>query len=394
MFYYWTSDGSHIRRLRGSRRAPGTLGCGRSAPWERARRGWSKGRSPARRCRSRSRQRTGGQTPAVPTPVPFSPATRTRPGVPAADLDGRIVSTGFAALDVVLGTGGLPRSATVALRGDASSGKTTVALRVAAEAQAGGAIVAWLDLARAFDPVEAVDARDQPGVAGGPDARGPRGGARPGRVAARRPDRGPAGPGPAGRAGSRGCREAGGGPAGPARGAGQARRDAARRAGAGRAGPDARGGGRGGERPAAGASTIGLDPPRAGCGGAAQRGHRRAQPLRATGPSRGPRDPVRGGRAQGRLPAPARAPGRMLAAPIPLAGLAAPIPRVGPPCDTPGRVAVAIPRAGLIAPAAAGDRRRHASPRRPERPPSIGRSTCACCTCSGHTCPSAWRGPG
>lgn len=85
-----------------------------------------------------------------------APVARPRPGVPAADPDGRIVPTGFAALDAILGTGGLPRSATVALRGDASSGKTTVALRVAAEAQAGGAIVAWLDLARAFDPVEAV----------------------------------------------------------------------------------------------------------------------------------------------------------------------------------------------------------------------------------------------
>jgi recombination protein RecA len=95
-------------------------------------------------------------TPSITSPAPFAPSTRTRPGVLAADLDGRIVSTGFAALDAVLGTGGLPRSATVALRGDASSGKTTVALRVAAEAQAGGAIVAWLDLARAFDPVEAV----------------------------------------------------------------------------------------------------------------------------------------------------------------------------------------------------------------------------------------------
>ncbi|MCJ7709319.1 MAG: DNA recombination/repair protein RecA [Chloroflexi bacterium] len=92
----------------------------------------------------------------VPAPAPFTPATRTRPGVPAVDLDGRIVSTGFAALDAVLGTGGLPRSATVVLRGGVSSGKTTVALRAVAEAQAGGAIVAWLDLARAFDPVEAV----------------------------------------------------------------------------------------------------------------------------------------------------------------------------------------------------------------------------------------------
>jgi RecA/RadA recombinase len=89
----------------------------------------------------------------VTTPAnPFAPA---KPGVPAHE-DGRVVPTGFAALDAVLGTGGLPRSATVALRGGASSGRTTLALRVAAEAQAAGSIVAWLDLARAFDPVEAV----------------------------------------------------------------------------------------------------------------------------------------------------------------------------------------------------------------------------------------------
>ena len=96
--------------------------------------------------------------PDAPTPrlVPLAPTGAPRPApAPGAD-DGRVVPTGFAALDAILGTGGLPRSATVALRGDASSGKTTVALRVAAEAQATGAIVAWLDLARAFDPVEAV----------------------------------------------------------------------------------------------------------------------------------------------------------------------------------------------------------------------------------------------
>jgi hypothetical protein len=89
-------------------------------------------------------------------PSPLAPVVRPRPGAAAPDADGRIVSTGFAALDAILGPGGLPRAATVALRGDASSGQTTGAPRVAAEAQAGGAIVAWLDLARAFDPVEAV----------------------------------------------------------------------------------------------------------------------------------------------------------------------------------------------------------------------------------------------
>jgi hypothetical protein len=79
---------------------------------------------------------------------PVGPAPETRHGL--------VVPTGFAALDALLGLGGLPRPATVALRGDASSGKTTVALRAAAGAQATGAIVAWLDLAHAFDPVEAV----------------------------------------------------------------------------------------------------------------------------------------------------------------------------------------------------------------------------------------------
>ncbi len=87
--------------------------------------------------------------------LPLAP-TRTRAPLPGADADGRVVPTGFAALDAILATGGLPRSATVALRGDHSSGKTTLALRLAAEAQAGGSIVAWMDLARAFDPVEAV----------------------------------------------------------------------------------------------------------------------------------------------------------------------------------------------------------------------------------------------
>jgi RecA/RadA recombinase len=98
------------------------------------------------------------ETPEETGPVPaLAPTPRPGPGRPATpEPDGRVVPTGFAALDAILGPGGLPRSATVALRGGASSGRTTVALRIAAEAQATGGIVAWLDLARAFDPVEAV----------------------------------------------------------------------------------------------------------------------------------------------------------------------------------------------------------------------------------------------
>jgi len=75
--------------------------------------------------------------------------------LPQPDLD-RVFSTGFAGLDAILGPGGVPRGMGVALRGDASSGRTTLALRLAAAAQAAGSIVAWLDLAAALDPVEVV----------------------------------------------------------------------------------------------------------------------------------------------------------------------------------------------------------------------------------------------
>ena len=83
---------------------------------------------------------------SVPDPTP----------TPATTRDDRVIHTGFAALDAILGPGGLPRSASVAIRGDGSSGRTTLVLRLAAEAQAQGSIVAWLDLSRSFDPVEAV----------------------------------------------------------------------------------------------------------------------------------------------------------------------------------------------------------------------------------------------
>jgi recombination protein RecA len=87
---------------------------------------------------------------AVPAPLDEPEPT----GLP--ELGGRVVSTGFPALDAILGPGGLPRSASVAIRGDGSSGRTTLVLRLAAEAQAAGSIVAWVDLSRSFDPVEAV----------------------------------------------------------------------------------------------------------------------------------------------------------------------------------------------------------------------------------------------
>ena len=99
-------------------------------------------------------------SPAL-APSRLEPTARPKPRsdpepTATSDPDGRIIRTGFAALDAILGPGGLPRSASVAIRGDGSSGRTTLVLRLAAEAQATGAIVAWLDLSRSFDPVEAV----------------------------------------------------------------------------------------------------------------------------------------------------------------------------------------------------------------------------------------------
>jgi len=65
------------------------------------------------------------------------------------------VSTGFADLDALLGPGGLPRAASASLRGGRSSGKTSLVLHCIAQAQAQGAIAAFLDLGHVFDPLEA-----------------------------------------------------------------------------------------------------------------------------------------------------------------------------------------------------------------------------------------------
>ena len=62
------------------------------------------------------------------------------------------ISTGFRALDRALGIGGLPRGRMCELVGPATSGKTTLALKFLAQAQAGGGQVAYVDQALYFDP--------------------------------------------------------------------------------------------------------------------------------------------------------------------------------------------------------------------------------------------------
>lgn len=62
------------------------------------------------------------------------------------------IPTGFPALDQALGIGGLPKGRISELLGLATSGKTTLALKFLAQAQAGGGQVGYIDQARYFDP--------------------------------------------------------------------------------------------------------------------------------------------------------------------------------------------------------------------------------------------------
>jgi len=63
-----------------------------------------------------------------------------------------VISTGSIALDLALGVGGLPRGRIVEIYGPESSGKTTLALHVIAEAQKAGGTAAFVDVEHALDP--------------------------------------------------------------------------------------------------------------------------------------------------------------------------------------------------------------------------------------------------
>lgn len=62
-----------------------------------------------------------------------------------------VVSTGSIGLDVALGIGGLPRGRVIEIYGPESSGKTTIATHVIAEAQKKGGMCAFIDAEHAFD---------------------------------------------------------------------------------------------------------------------------------------------------------------------------------------------------------------------------------------------------
>ena len=70
-------------------------------------------------------------------------------------MDIESVSTGSLSLDLALGIGGLPKGRIIEVYGPESSGKTTLALQVVAEAQKAGGICAFVDAEHALDPVYA-----------------------------------------------------------------------------------------------------------------------------------------------------------------------------------------------------------------------------------------------
>ena len=66
-----------------------------------------------------------------------------------------VITTGNLALDLALGVGGVPRGRVIEIYGPESSGKTTVALHIVAEAQKKGGICAFVDAEHALDPAYA-----------------------------------------------------------------------------------------------------------------------------------------------------------------------------------------------------------------------------------------------
>lgn len=76
-------------------------------------------------------------------------------GTGSAPIEIETVSTGSLGLDIALGVGGLPRGRIIEIYGPESSGKTTLALHVIAQAQKTGGTCAFVDAEHALDPVYA-----------------------------------------------------------------------------------------------------------------------------------------------------------------------------------------------------------------------------------------------
>lgn len=78
-----------------------------------------------------------------------------RLGEAAAKMNVEVIPTGALSLDIALGVGGVPRGRVIEVFGPESSGKTTVALHIVAQAQKAGGIAAFIDAEHALDPTYA-----------------------------------------------------------------------------------------------------------------------------------------------------------------------------------------------------------------------------------------------
>ncbi|MBQ4361954.1 MAG: recombinase RecA [Lachnospiraceae bacterium] len=85
----------------------------------------------------------------------YGKGTVMRLGDAEADTTIEVIPTGSMSLDIALGVGGIPKGRVIEIYGPESSGKTTVALHVIAEAQKLGGIAGFIDAEHALDPVYA-----------------------------------------------------------------------------------------------------------------------------------------------------------------------------------------------------------------------------------------------
>jgi recombination protein RecA len=76
-------------------------------------------------------------------------------GEASSRLSIEVIPTGAIALDIALGVGGVPRGRVVEIYGPESSGKTTLAQHIVAQAQKLGGVAAFIDAEHAFDPIYA-----------------------------------------------------------------------------------------------------------------------------------------------------------------------------------------------------------------------------------------------
>ena len=82
----------------------------------------------------------------------FGKGSIMRLGQNDASVDIEAISTGSIGIDIALGIGGMPKGRIVEIYGPESSGKTTLALSVIAQAQKKGGTCAFIDAEHALDP--------------------------------------------------------------------------------------------------------------------------------------------------------------------------------------------------------------------------------------------------